>query len=414
VNTPGNPRRGVSLAQLTNAAPVLLALSILARLAWTYLVHNGALFADLHVYVGGSATIGTSHRLYAYRYASQAAPPLPFTYPPFAAIVFYPLHLLSFGTVALAWQLGTVAALYSVVRLSQRLLDGPAGRHRTAMLWTAMGIWIEPLRSTFDWGQINVFLAVAVLYAVYSTRWQVSGALVGLAAGIKLTPAISGLYFLGVRRWTTVVFAALVFAGTAAASVLVLGHQASYYFTDLLGDTSRVIASMGASDNQSWRGGISRILGQDPGYGPPLLVAVAVTAVLALLAWRAVGTSDRLGGIVVVQLFGLLLSPVSWTHHWVWVLPLMIWLIHGPLRARAGARILGWGWFAVTGPPWLLSLARPTTWQINPPWYLAWTGLAYIAATLITFAWVATTSPGSHRSRTPSPDPAARSVEPTG
>ena len=69
------------------------------------------------------------------------------------------------------------------------------------MLWTAVGIWIEPLRSTFDYGQINVLLVLAVLYAVYSTRWWISGLLVGLAAGVKLTPAVSGLYFVGARRW---------------------------------------------------------------------------------------------------------------------------------------------------------------------------------------------------------------------
>lgn len=165
----------------------------------------------------------------------------------------------------------------------------------------------------------------------------------GARAGFKLTPAISGLYFLGVRRWATVVFAAVVFFGAVAASTLVLGNQVRYYFTDLIGVTSRVIASMEASGNQSWRAGISRFLGHDAGYGPRVLVAVAVTAVLALLAWRAIGTCDRLGGFVVVQLFGLLLSPVSWVHHWVWVLPLIIWLFYGPLGKHAGARVLGWG-----------------------------------------------------------------------
>ena len=101
-----------------------------------------------------------------------------------------------------------------MVRISQRLLpvdDEAAGSRRLAMLWTAVGIWLEPLRSTFDYGQINVLLVLAVLYAVYSTRWWVSGLLVGLAAGVKLTPAVGGLYFLGVRRWGTVVFSAVVF-----------------------------------------------------------------------------------------------------------------------------------------------------------------------------------------------------------
>ena len=118
-------------------------------------------------------------------------------------------------------------------------------------------------------------------------------------------------------------------------SALVVGDQTRYYFTELLGDAGRV-GPIGTSFNQSWRGGISRILGHDAGYGPVVVAAIVVTAVIALLAWRAVGISDRLGGIVVVQLFGLLLSPISWTHHWVWLLPLMIWLLHGPLRRATG------------------------------------------------------------------------------
>ena len=379
-------------ARLAAAAPVLLVLSIAARLAWTYLVPNGANFVDLHVYVGGAGALDHRGTLYDYVYADQTPDfPLPFTYPPFAAVVFYPLHLIPFGILAFAWQLGTIAALYGVVRISQRLLPGPGGDRRTAMLWIAACIWIEPLRSTFDYGQINVLLVLAVLYAVYSTRWWLSGLLVGLAAGVKLTPAVSGLYFVGARRWRAAVFSAVVFFGTVAVSALVVGDQTRYYFTELLGDAARV-GPIGTSFNQSWRGGISRILGHDAGYGPLVLAAIAVTAVLAVLAWRAVGgATDRLGAIVIVQLFGLLLSPISWTHHWVWLIPLMIWLLHGPLRDRLGARILGWGWLALTliGVPWLLSFAQPTIWVISRPWYLAWAGLIYGVATLATLGWIA-------------------------
>ena len=386
-------------ARLAAAAPVLLAISIAARLAWTYLVPNGANFVDLHVYVGGAGALDHQGTLYDYVYADQTPDfPLPFTYPPFAAVVFYPLHLIPFWILAFAWQLGIIAALYGVARISQRLL-GPGGDRRVAMLWTALGIWIEPLRSNFDYGQINVLLVLAVLYAVYSTRWWLSGLLVGLAAGVKLTPAVSGLYFVGARRWRAVVFSAVVFLGTVAVSALVVGDQTRYYFTELLGDAPRV-GPIGTSFNQSWRGGISRILGHDAGYGPLVLAGIAVTAVLAVLAWRALGgASDRLGAIVVVQLFGLLLSPISWTHHWVWLIPLMIWLLHGPLRARMGARVLGWGWLVLTviGVPWLLSFAQPTIWQISRPWYLAWAGLIYIVASLATLAWIAST--GSRRSR---------------
>jgi len=395
-------------ARLTAAAPLLLVLSVGARLAWTYLLPNGANFVDLHVYVGGAAALDHPGALYGYVYADQTPDfPLPFTYPPFAAVVFYPLHLLPFGLVAFLWSLGIVAALYGVVRLSQRLLPDPAaaGGRRVAMLWTAVGIWTEPLRSTFDYGQVNVVLVLAVLAAVLSNRWWVSGLLVGLAAGIKLTPAVSGLYFAGVRRWATVAFSAAVFLATVGVSLLVVGEQARFYFTDLLGDAGR-IGPVGTSFNQSWRGGVSRLLGHDAGYGPLVVAGIVATAVLAVLAWRAVGgAADRLGAVIIVSLFGLLLSPISWTHHWVWLIPLMIWLLHGPLRDERGARVLGWGWLVLTliGVPWLLSFAQPTIWQIPRPWYLAWAGLVYIVATLATLGWIA--SAGARRSRGPSPRP---------
>ena len=383
--------------RLTAWVPLLLAVSIAARLAWTYLTPHGANFVDLHVYIHGAAALAQPGTLYDYVYADQTPDfPLPFTYPPFAAVVFYPLHFLPFGLVAFGWQIGTMAALYGVVRLCQRLLGGSAteGR-RVAMLWTAIGIWTEPLRSTFDYGQINVILVLAVLYAVYSRRWWVSGLLVGLAAGVKLTPAIAGVYLAGARRWAAAVFSAVVFAGTIAISVWATGDQARRYFTELLGDAHRV-GPIATSFNQSWRGGISRILGYDAGYSTPVLIAIGVTAMLAVLAWRAVNStpagSDPLGSLLVVELFGLLASPISWTHHWVWLLPLMIWLFYGPYRDRVAARVLGWGWLALTvvGVPWLLSFFQPTIWQAGRPWYLAWAGLVYILGALVTLAVMAT------------------------
>ncbi len=404
-------------SRLNTAAPVLLILSIAARLAWTYLAPNGANFVDLHVYLGGAAAIDHPGTLYSYVYAEKTPNfPLPFTYPPFAAVVFYPLHLLPFGLVAFLWQIATMAALYGAVRISQRLIGVPAGSnrgsHRVAMLWTAITIWIEPLRSTFDYGQVNVLLMLGVLWAVYTTRWWLSGLLVGVASGIKLTPAIAGVYLVGVRRFGAAAFSAVVFLATVGVSALVVGDQTRYYFTDLLGDAHRV-GPIATSFNQSWRGGISRILGHDAGFGPLVLGAIAVTAVLVVLAWRALDGSDRLGKLLVVELFGLLLSPISWTHHWVWLVPLMIWAIHGPLRERSGAQIAGWGWLALTiiGVPWLLSFAQPTIWQISRPWYLAWAGLVYIVAAVATLIWIAAT--GRHHAGSDRPAlPRKRAVPP--
>lgn len=378
-------------------------------MALIYLTPNGDNLVDLHVYVEGAGALNGPGELYDFVYPDETPDfPLPFTYPPFAAIVFYPLHWLPFGLVAFAWQIGIVVALYGVVRLSQRLVSDDADPDwRVAMLWTAVAMWLEPLRSTFDYGQVNVLLTLAVLYAVWSTRWWVSGLLVGLAAGVKLTPAVAGLYFLGARRWGAVVSSAVVFFATVGVSAVVIGDQTRRYFFELMGDADRV-GPIGTSTNQSWRGGISRILGHDAGYGPVVVAGIVVTAVLAALAWRAIGGSaDRLGAIVVVQLFGLLLSPISWTHHWVWVVPLIIWLLFGSLRDRLGARVLGWGWLVLTliGVPWLLGFAQPTIWEISRPWYLAWAGLVYIVATVGTLAWIATSRRPARRYPEPSPHP---------
>ncbi|MBX9979058.1 mannosyltransferase [Mycobacterium gordonae] len=384
------PTTGQSSTLLQKLALPLLTLSIAARFAWTYLVPNGANFVDLHVYVGGAAALDHPGTLYSYVYADQTPDfPLPFTYPPFAAVALYPMHFVPFGVLAFLWHVAIVAALYGVVRISQRLI-GTAADRRAAMLWTAVSIWIEPLRSNFDYGQINVFLVLAVLYAVYTTRWWLSGLLVGLAAAVKLTPAVAGIYLLGARRWSAALFSLAVFLFSIGVSLFVVGDQARYYFTDLLGDAHRV-GPIATSFNQSWRGAISRILGYDAGYGPLVLAALVITAVVAVLAWRALNPSDALGRLLVVELFGLLLSPISWTHHWVWLVPLMIWLIQGPLGQRLGAKILGWGWLLLTiiGVPWLLSFAQPSIWVISRPWYLAWAGLIYVVASLATLSWIA-------------------------
>lgn len=390
-------------------APYLLLLSVVARLCVTYLMPNGTNFIDLHVYVDGAAAIDDG-ALYDFVYHPPVPPlPLQFTYPPFAALVFYPLHFLPFELVGLCWQLGVVAALYGCAVVTLKLLGRPA--RRSAMAWTALAIWLEPMRHLFELGQVGALLMVAVLAAVYDRRWWVSGLLVGLAAGFKLTPAVAGLYFLGARRWGVVVASAVTFLGTVALSVLVLGAQGRYYFTDLLGDASRV-GRVGLPTNQSLRGVVAFVTGRDDARGPLLIGLIAAAALLSLLAWRAVGADDALGRILVVMTFGLLVSPVSWTHHWVWLLPLIMWLMLGPLRART--RFLGWLWLvvALVGSPWLTMVAGESGWIDGMSWYVALAGGAYVVGALVTLAYLAGLPVATRRRRSdrflePAPDPSA-------
>jgi alpha-1,2-mannosyltransferase len=370
-------------------APYLLALSLLARFGITYLVPNGTNFIDLHVYVDGAATMDRGG-LYDFVYHPVIPPlPLQFTYPPFAGVMFYPLHFLPFPLVGLCWQLGIVAALYGCAVLALKLLR--KNDFRQAMAWTALAIWFEPMRHLFELGQIGALLMIAVLAAVYSSRWWVSGLLVGLATGMKLTPAVAGLYFVGARRWLAVVFSAVVFGATVAASIALGGAQARFYFTTLLGNADRV-GVVDTPMNQSLRGVFGYLAGHDVGYGPTLVAALVVTAMLSLAAWWRIGPDDPLGRIVVVMLFGLLLSPISWTHHWVWLLPLVMWLVLGPLRART--RFLGWGWvvLAYVGSPWLVKFASDSGWLTGRPWYAELAGSVYVLGAVATLGYLAVVS----------------------
>ncbi len=380
--------------RLVRLAPLLLALSVVTRLVWAFATPNGMNLVDLHVYVDGSAAL-LRDSLYSFTY-SEFTPdfPLPFTYPPFAALVFFPLHYLPFTLVGVCWQLATMAAMFLLIRLSLGLVLGDETARtprwtRIAMLWTALSLWTEPVRTTLDYGQVNVFLVLGAVVAVRSSRWWLAGGLVGFIAGIKLTPAITGLYFLATKRWKAAIFSAVAFAFTVGISYLVLGHQAGIYFTTLLGDAER-IGPVGSVWNQSLRGALSRIAGHDIGSGPLWIGGVVVVTVLAVVAWRALRGGDRLGTLIVVQLLGLLISPISWSHHWVWVMPMLVWLLHGQDRQLLGTRLVAGFWLITTvvGVPWILSFFQDSIWLVSRPAILAWLGAVDVLGVLLVYGWV--------------------------
>src|SRR5690606_4327801 len=134
-------------------------------------------------------------------------------------------------------------------------------------------------------------------------------------------------------------FSAVAFGLTVGISYLLNAHEARRYFGTLLGDADR-IGPVGSVWNQSLRGTLSRIVGHDVETGPLWIAGVLVVAALAVAAWRSLAPDDLLGTLLIVQIFGLMISPISWSHHWVWLLPLVLWLLYGPLRQAPGARVL--------------------------------------------------------------------------
>lgn len=353
-------------ARLQRAAVPVFVVAILARIAWILGGEHNFNFVDLRVYYEAARRVSEGG-LYDFALSDYTPnQPLPFTYPPFAGLFFYPLRYLPFPVVAVLWVALTAGLLFLVVRMCLAILAAGRGApsrlgdvpRELPLLWTAAALWIDPVRTNLDYGQINVVLMTFGVWAAYLVARSeagrrsgpalalrparvdgASGFLVGIAAGIKLTPAAGGLFLLARGRVWAAACSAVTFGATVAVSHLLLPTETRRYFTVLLGDTGP-IGDPAKPDNQALRGAVSRFAGYDVASGAAWIVAVVVAAVLLFAAWWVVRRGDALIVLVLVQLLGLLGSPISWIHHFVWIVPLLIWVVHGPLGRGGGADFL--------------------------------------------------------------------------
>ncbi|WP_055491230.1 glycosyltransferase 87 family protein [Streptomyces sp. TP-A0356] len=350
---------------------------------------------DLRVYREASPLV-FSGGLYDYRlHTGPPIPVLPFTYPPFAALVFLPLSHLPWTAVVVLWQAASVAALAVIGYCADRLLSPGADRPEAprVLLWTTAGLWLEPVRHTLDQGQVNLLLAALVMTALVVLRGAAArGAALGLAAAVKLTPAFGGLYLLATRQWRAAAWALAAGGGATALAWLAAPHESARYWFTLVTDTQRIGPAWSVR-NQSLRGALGRLL--DPGPGASVAWWTALLLVTVVAAWAlrsAVRRQDLLGILVTAELYGLLVSPISWSHHWVWCLPAMMWLAHGPGRASLLNRVTLAAWTVTTAARLVPLLIRMEDGLAHPspyPAVLAWPGTAYAACAVLTFAAVA-------------------------
>ncbi|WP_109510212.1 glycosyltransferase 87 family protein [Nocardioides speluncae] len=272
-------------------------------------------FKDLSVYRFGGQTLLNGLPLYE---GADPATVLPFTYPPFAALLFVPLTVLPWPVLVAVWSAASFAALVLVCRLY-----GVPGR------WLPVGVAVaalalEPVWSTLTLGQVNLFLLLLVsadLLRGADRRW--GGVLIGVAAGIKLTPLIFIFFLLLVGRRDMAGRAVGALAGTVAVGFVVLPRDAVEFWTHAVLDPGRV-GGVPFARNQSVLALLTRLLGEEPSKPVWLLVAGPLALGVLLLARRAWLRDDRPLAVVLVGLAMLLASPISWSHHWVWVVPALV------------------------------------------------------------------------------------------
>ncbi|MFI6338330.1 glycosyltransferase 87 family protein [Streptomyces sp. NPDC050535] len=287
--------------------------------------------ADVLVYRAEGAAVANGTDLYGFTVTRWR---LPATYPPFAALLFVPTTWLPLGALELAFAAGNVVLLAALVRLSCRLADLPL-RFPAGCAATALALWLEPVFQTVLFGQINLALAVLVLWDLTRPAGaRGRGIALGIAAGVKLTPALFIAYLLLRGRRREAATAASAFAGTVLLGALVLPAASVDFWTRRLYETGRV-GKAWIVDNQSLQGTIARALGE-PSPGPAWALPAAVVACGGL--WLARRAHRDRWGILITATTALLVCPISWSHHWVWCVPLIA-VLYAERRLRTAVAV---------------------------------------------------------------------------
>jgi len=383
--------------RLVGWAATVLAVVALLWIRWS--VARGS-WADLDVYLRGAQAIVTGTPLYVHH-----AGVLPFTYSPFAAMVFTPLHLLSSTGARWVFTIGSLVGYLVAVGAIGWRLRLPS---RQLALVALAGMALEPFARTMLLGQVNLYLMAAVVVDCLLIRSSRRGWLVGLAAGIKVVPGVFVLYFVLKRDWRSARRAVFGFLVTVACAALVAPQDSlRFWGGGLFGISHFGPAAVVDSKNQSLIGQLTRIShNPSPLMLTELLVFATALALGTVAAHRQLRIGDDVAALTAVAIGGLLASPLSWTHHWVWAVPavmvmvsrrqwVMAWLLG--LVFAAGAR---WG---VTIAPSQQSLTFLQ--QVACATYVA-TGTGLLAM------WAVGSGGGARSAPTPEPDQTGRDTPP--
>jgi alpha-1,2-mannosyltransferase len=349
---------------------------------------------DLDVYrTGGRVWLNGGH-LYDALPATALGIRLPFTYPPFAAIVSSPLSLIPMGAAGLVVTLLTLTLLVVPLRIYLRRLAWRLG-------WVLpLALFLEPVRSTIQFGQVNVVLMTLVTAdcLARAPRWP-RGSLTGLAAAVKLTPLPFVLFFLLRRDYRAAAVMSLSFAACTGLGFLLAPGDSTRYWTSAVFDTVYRIGNPAYAPNQSIVGVLERAgLHQGTPAATPawLALSAAVFTVACLGMRRAFAAADAHLALVLNAFASLLASPISWSHHWVWAGPAVLALA---AASRDGRHRTAW-LAAVSGM--VIFIAAPQWWFDREPHWALWqqaAGSSYVlfaAAVLIMSTRMR--SPGGNRS----------------
>ncbi|NIH84297.1 glycosyltransferase family 87 protein [Amycolatopsis granulosa] len=339
-------RYGSTAERVRLGLELLLAVVLFAALA--YYAHGVRKWpTDVDVYRLGADTFLKGHSIYTELPVSSVGGPLPYTYPPFSAVLFTPLAIIppSIGYPLLT--AATCLALFPIVLAYRKA--SPELRGLLAKPWMVVAgacamVVAHPVLNTIFWGQINVLLMMLVALDVLwpNPRWP-RGALIGIAAAVKLTPAGFVLIFLLRKDFRAVVTSFVSFLVMTAIAFVLMPRDSWTYWTDrVFHATGMNIGPIHANES------VSATFEKLHMTGTALTVAGGV-GVIAVVVMTFLGTARALRDENLPMALGvnaagvLLISPISWSHHWVLALPTAaLVLMMGVQKNNKWLLVSGW------------------------------------------------------------------------
>ena len=320
------------------AAGVVLSAVVCGMVLW----RAGTEFLlDLEVFQDAGRAFVAGADLYSEDFPTRSG--FRFIYPPVAALLFAPLAPLSATVAQVAWTAATIVAVWAILAMV-------AGRARVprpalvALALTGLVLLMEPLRSNLSFGQINVFLFLLVTADVLGfTPRRFRGVLLGLAAGIKITPAAFALLFLVRRDWAALTRSVATVIVTAVIGYLVRPAESVHFWTTEFFVTDRA-GHMHFVPNQALSGLLARSGVPEHSASPVTTVFFLLTAAAATWgAWQLTRRGRELEAFLLVALGVFIASPVAVTHHWsgiIIALPLLLVLRETAVRVAVGLTVL--------------------------------------------------------------------------
>lgn len=344
---PQHPRRVTdAVLRINERYPALtLSLGIVVAAVTVVHVYSQSLrgfYLDFRVYLLGARNLFNPH---LYELKSSFDLHFPFTYPPVAAIFFWPLTVLPFRGAAFVWTTLTLICLSVIVRMSLKLArpETTARALGTAtFLLTGLVVALEPIGQNFHFGQVNIVLGAMTMLDVIDRphRRLPRGILLAIATSIKLVPGIFILYLLLRRDVRAALTAGITVAFLNLVAFAVNHHATFSYWTKYAFDPQRMGGIL-YNSNQSIRGSVQRLAHH--ALSPSICTALSALALIVgiIIAVRIAARRSELAALVTVGVTGDLVSPISWSHHLIWFIPLLAWLVLAHDRPRGGPLFAG-------------------------------------------------------------------------